>query len=155
MSLKEKIIKDLTAAMKAKDSLKTSTLRMIKTAITNRQIEKGSVDMELSDEEILKLLQTLIKQRKESIEQYKKAGRHDLVEKEEAEVKIIEDYLPQSASIEEIQKAVEEAIIETKASSAKDMGAVMKTALAKLAKTGKLVDRKLVNQVAREKLQST
>lgn len=154
MGLKEKIINDLTLAMKSKDSARVSTLRMVKTAITNKQIEKGSTATELSDEEIIKILQTLIKQRKESIEQYQKAGRKDLAEKEEFEVKVIEEYLPQPASPEEIEKAIEQAIRETKAVSLKDMGIVMKTTLAKLSETGKLVDGKLVNQMVKNKLQS-
>ncbi len=153
MSLKEKIIADLTSAMKAKDAARVSTLRMIKTALMNKQIEKGSVNAELSDEEVIKTLQTLIKQRRESVEQYQKAGRNDLAEKESIEIKIIEEYLPQPASLEEIEAAVKEAIAETNASSLKDMGAVMKTAMAKLA--GKTFDGKIVNQIAREKLQSS
>jgi uncharacterized protein len=150
MSIKEKIMQDLTAAMKAKDTSRVSTLRMMKTAITNKQIEKGSVNAELIEDEVIKTLQSLVKQRKDSIEQYRKAGRNDLAEKEEAEIKIIEEYLPQPASTQEIIKAVEEAISETGATSIKDLGVVMKTAITKL--SGKSFDGKQVNQVAREKL---
>jgi uncharacterized protein YqeY len=150
MSIKSKIMQDLTAAMKSKDANRVSTLRMMKTAITNKQIEKGSVNAELTENEIIKTLQSLIKQRKDSIEQYRKAGRNDLAEKEELEIKIIEEYLPRPASTEEIVKAVEEAIAETGATSIKDLGTVMKTALAKLA--GKPFDGKKVNEIAKEKL---
>lgn len=143
-------MQDLTAAMKSKDANRVSTLRMMKTAITNKQIEKGSVNAELTENEIIKTLQSLIKQRKDSIEQYRKAGRNDLAEKEELEIKIIEEYLPRPASTEEIVKAVEEAIAETGATSIKDLGTVMKTALAKLA--GKPFDGKKVNEIAKEKL---
>jgi len=143
-------MQDLTAAMKSKDANRVSTLRMMKTAITNKQIEKGSVNAELTENEIIKTLQSLIKQRKDSIEQYRKAGRNDLAEKEELEIKIIEEYLPRPASTEEIVKAVEEAIAETGATSIKDLGTVMKAALAKLA--GKPFDGKKVNEIAKEKL---
>jgi uncharacterized protein YqeY len=144
-------MQDLTAAMKAKDANRVSTLRMMKTAIMNKQIEKGSVNTELTEDEVIKTLQSLVKQRKDAIEQYRKAGRNDLAEKEASEIRIIEEYLPQPASTEEIVKAVEEAIAETGATSIKDLGAVMKTAIAKL--SGKSFDGKQVNQIAREKLQ--
>lgn len=151
MDLKKRITSDLTAAMKAKDMNRTSTLRMVKTAIINKQIEKGSVKNELSDDEIIKILQTLIKQRREAIEQYRKVGREDLATKEENEIKIIEEYLPQPASIEEIKSIIEEAIRETNASSIKDMGSVMKIAVSRL--SGKTFDGKVVNQMVRERLQ--
>lgn len=147
MSLKDKIISDLTTAMKAKDTNKTSTLRMVKSTLMNRQIEKGS---ELTDEEITKALQSLVKQRKDSIEQYKNAGREELAEKEAAELAVIEEYLPQAASSEEIEKAVADAVSETGASSMKEMGAVMKAALAKL--EGKTVDGKAVSETVKAKL---
>ena len=148
MSLKDKIIEDLTTAMKAKDANRTSVLRMVKANLMNRQIEKGS---DLTDEEITKALQSLVKQRKDSIEQYEKAGRAELAEKEQAELVVIEDYLPQAASKEEIELAVSEAIQKTGASSIKEMGAVMKTALAKLA--GKTADGKIVSETVKAKLQ--
>ena len=148
MSLKDKITGDLTAAMKAKDANRTSVLRMVKANLMNRQIEKGA---DLTDEEINKALQSLVKQRKDSIEQYEKAGRAELAEKEKSELTIIEDYLPQSASREEIETAVSEAIQETGASSIKEMGAVMKAALAKLA--GKSADGKIVSDTVKAKLQ--
>src|SRR5204863_9128711 len=99
MNLKEQIIADVTVAMKAKDAARTSTLRMLKAAIVNRQIEKGG---ELDEEELLKLLRTQAKQRRDSVEQYEKGGRQDLVDKEIAELAVIEAYLPQAASQAEI-----------------------------------------------------
>src|SRR5688500_10975302 len=147
MSLNEQIIADLTASMKAQDAQRTSTLRMVKAAMMNRKIEKGS---ELDDEEMQKLLRSLVKQRRDSIEQYEKAGRPELVEKEQAEIAVIEPYLPQGASAAEIEAAVVAAIAETGASSMKDMGKVMKTAQAALA--GKNADGKTVSEVVKAKL---
>src|SRR5712691_6487289 len=109
MNLKEQIVADVTVAMKAKDAARTSTLRMLKAAIVNRQIEKGG---ELDDEEMLKLLRSQVKQRRDSIEQYQKGGRQDLVDKEQAEITVIEGYLPQAASRQEIEQAVDGAISE-------------------------------------------
>lgn len=149
MSLKDKIISDLTAAMKARDTSRLSTLRMVKSNLMNRQIEKGG---ELTDEEITKAMQSLVKQRKDSIEQYQSAGRDELAAKEAAEIAVIEEYLPQAASAEEIERAVSEAITETGASSMKEMGAVMKAAQAKL--SGKTVDGKLMSETVRIKLQN-
>ena len=130
MSLKDRIIEDLTAAMKAKDAERLSTLRMVKANLMNRQIDKGG---ELVDDEIVKALQSLVKQRRDSVEQYEKAGRSELAEKEHAEIAVIEAYLPRSASAVEIDAAVDSAIAASGASSMKDMGAVMKAAMANLA----------------------
>lgn len=148
MSLKDKIVEDLTAAMKAKDAVRLGTLRMVKANLMNRKIEKGD---ELTDDEVMKALLSLVKQRKDSIEQYTNAGRSELAEKEQAELVVIEDYLPQSAGAEEIELAVREAIAETGASSIKEMGVVMKAAQAKLA--GKTVDGKAVSDAVKAKLQ--
>ena len=148
MSLKDKIISDLTEAMKAKDANRLGTLRMVKANLMNRKIEKGD---ELTDDEVTKALQSLVKQRKDSIEQYTNAGRTELAEKEQSELTVIEEYLPQSASAEEIEQAVSAAITEIGASSIKDMGAVMKATLAKLA--GKPADGKLVSETVKAKLQ--
>lgn len=148
MSLKDKIISDLTDAMRAKDAARLSVLRMVKANLMNRQIEKGG---DLTDEEIMKALQSLVKQRRDSVEQYEKAGRPELAEKEQAEIVYIENYLPQSASREEIENAVAEAVAETGASSAREMGVVMKAALAKLA--GKTADGKTVSETVKAKLQ--
>ena len=147
MSLKEQIISDMTAAMKAKDPARTSTLRMVKAAITNREKEGGG---ELTDEDVQKLLRSQVKQRRDSVEQYRKANRQDLADKEQAEIAIIETYLPQAASQEEIDQAVAAAITEAGATSMKDMGAVMKAAMAKLA--GKNADGKLVSETVKAKL---
>jgi len=147
MSLNKQIVADLTAAMKAQDANRTSTLRMVKAAMMNRQIEKGS---ELDDDDMQKLLRSLVKQRRDSIEQYEKAGRQELVDKEKAEIGVIETYLPQAASQEEIEKAVSAAIAETGATSMRDMGKVMKATQAAL--SGKNADGKLVSEVVKQKL---
>jgi len=147
MTLGEKIIADLTASMKAQDAPRTSTLRMVKAAMMNRQIEKGG---QLDDEEISKLLRSLVKQRHDSIEQYEKAGRQELVDKEAAEIRVIEEYLPQAASREEIEAVVAEAIASSGASTMKDMGKVMKAAQAGLA--GKNADGRVVSEIVKSKL---
>jgi uncharacterized protein YqeY len=147
MTLSQQIISDLTASMKAQDAPRTSTLRMVKAAMMNRQIEKGG---ELDDDEMQKLLRSLVKQRRDSIEQYEKAGRQELVDKEQAEVAVIETYLPQGASAAEIETAVQAAIAETGATSMKDMGRVMKAVQAALA--GKNADGKAVADAVKTKL---
>jgi len=147
MSLTKQIVADLTAAMKAQDANRTSTLRMVKAAMMNRQIEKGS---ELDDDDMQKLLRSLVKQRRDSIEQYEKAGRQELVDKEKAEIDVIEIYLPQAASQDEIEQAVVAAIAETGATSIKDMGKVMKAAQTALA--GKNADGRLVSELVKARL---
>jgi uncharacterized protein YqeY len=147
MTLAEKIVSDLTASMKAQDAPRTSTLRMVKAAMMNRQIEKGGP---LDDEELSRLLRSLVKQRRDSIEQYQKAGRQELVDKEAAEIEVIEGYLPQAASREEIEAVVVEAIASTEANSMKDMGKVMKAAQAALA--GKNADGRVVSEIVKSKL---
>ena len=147
MTLKDKIVSDMTAAMKAKDAARTSTLRMVKAAIMHREKEGGG---ELTDEDVTKLLRSQVKQRRDSVEQYQKAGRQELVDKEAAEIAVIEEYLPQAASEAEIEQAVSAAVAETGATSMKDMGAVMKAAMAKLA--GKNADGKLVSETVKKKL---
>lgn len=147
MSLLETIVADLTEAMKAKDADRLSTLRMVKANLMNRKIEKGG---ELTDDEIAKALQSLVKQRRDSIEQYENAGRTELAERERTEIAVIEVYLPQAASAEEIAVAVDAAVSETGASSMKDMGAVMKAALAHLA--GKTADGKAVSEAVKQRL---
>ncbi len=151
MSLKDKITGDMTAAMKAKDANRLSVLRMAKAALMNEQNKKGA-DYVLTDEESMKVLQSLVKQRKDSIDQYEKAGRNDLAEKERLELAVLEEYLPQAASKAEIEQAVAEAVQATGASSIKEMGAVMKAAQAKLA--GKSADGKFVSETVKAKLQS-
>ena len=147
MNQKAQIVSDLTTSMKAQDGPRTSTLRMIKAAVMNREIEKGG---ELDDEEMTKLLRSMVKQRKDSVEQYENAARQDLADKEKAEIAIIESYLPLSASAEEIEQAVNAAIAETGAGSMKEMGKVMKAAQARLA--GKNADGRMVSEVVKAKL---
>ena len=147
MSLSKQIVSDLTTSMKAQDAARTSTLRMVKAAMMNRQIEKGA---ELDDDEMQKLLRSLVKQRRDSIEQYEKAGRQELVDKEAAEIEVIEAYLPKAASAEEIEQVVVAAIAETGANSMKDMGKVMKATQAALA--GKNADGRLISEVVKAKL---
>ena len=147
MSLKQQIAGDMVTAMKAKDAPRTSTLRMLKSAISYREIEKGG---ELDDEELAKLLRSQLKQRRDSVDQYQKGGRQDLVEKETAEIAVIEGYLPQAASVEEIEQAVTAAIKETGATSTKEMGAVMKATMVILA--GKNPDGRTVSETVKKKL---
>ena len=147
MALVEQIDKDLVAAMKAREELRLSVLRMAKAALMNKKVELGKPP---EDAEALAVLRTLIKQRRDSAEQFRKGKRDDLADKEEDEIKIIERYLPAGASEEEIDAAVAAAIQETGAANAKDLGKVMKAAMAKLA--GKSVDGKHVNEKVRAKL---
>jgi len=147
MNLKAKIVSDMTASMKAKDAERTSTLRMVKAAIMHREKEGAG---ELTDDDVLKLLRSQVKQRRDSIEQYKQAGRQDLVDKETAEIAVIELYLPQAASAAEIEQAVTAAIAETGATSMKDMGAVMKSTMTKL--TGKNADGRAVSEAVKNRL---
>jgi len=137
----------MTDAMRAKDALRLSTLRMVKAAMMNRQIEKGG---ELTDEELAKMLQSLVKQRRDSVEQYERGGRAELAAKERAEIVVIEAYLPQAATREEIEQAVAAAIGETGASTLKEMGAVMRAAQARLA--GRAADGRVVSEIVKAKL---
>jgi len=147
MTFLDRINEDLKAAMKSKDSDRLSTLRMVKTALKNREIDKMEA---LTDEEAIKILQSLVKQRRDSIEQYQQAGRIELAEKEASEIKVIEEYLPAALDDAAIARVVEETIVEIGASSMKEMGAVMKAVMAKLA--GQTVDGKAVNQIVKSKL---
>jgi uncharacterized protein YqeY len=130
--------------MKASDTLRVSTLRLIKSAIKNREIDKGA---ELTDEDILQVLGSLLKQRTESVEMYRKGGREDLAEKEEAEIRIIQSYMPEPLSDDELKALIEETVKETGASSMKDMGRVMKAVMAKV--KGRADGRK-VNEMVRQ-----
>ncbi len=147
MSFSEKIQKDIVTAMKAKDELRLSVLRMVKSAVQLKEVEKLRA---LDDAEFIQLLQTLLKQRKESIEQFTKGGRQDLVEKETKELAIIESYLPAGASEAEMDAAVTQAIADTKAASIKQMGGVVKAAKEIL--TGKTVDGKALSDRVRDRL---
>jgi len=147
MTLQEKIQSHITDAMRSKDELRLSCLRMMKSAVKNKEIEKMKP---LEEGEVLAVLNTLVKQRKDSVEQFRKGGREELAQKEEAEIKIIEQYLPASASDEDITRAIAEAIQETGASSMKDMGKVMQAVKVRLA--GKTVDGGRISQLVKEKL---
>ncbi|HVO58273.1 MAG TPA: GatB/YqeY domain-containing protein [Dongiaceae bacterium] len=147
MSLAEKIQSDIVAAMKAKEDFRLGVLRMVKAAIQLKEVEKIR---KLEDSEAIQLLQTLLKQRRESIDQFSKGGRPDLAEKETREAAIIESYLPAGASAEEMDAAIGKAIAETGATSIKQMGAVVKAA--KTALEGKTVDGKALSDLVRDRL---
>jgi len=147
MSMNDQVGADIAAAMKARDASRLSALRMLKAAVMNKSVEKGR---DLDDAEVLQVVAALVKQRRDSIEQFTNAGRTDLVEKETAELKVLQAYLPAAATPEEINAAVAQAIAETGASSPKDMGKVMKAVMPKLA--GKNADGKAVNEAVRRTL---
>ena len=146
MSLKERIQTELKEAMKAHDELKVSTLRLLNSSIKNKEIDERKP---LDDEGLLAILSTAAKQRRESIDQYEKGGRQDLADKEKAELAILQSYLPQQLSKDEVAAAIKETIAETGAVGAKDMGKVMKALMPKV--KGK-ADGKLVNELVKELL---
>jgi uncharacterized protein YqeY len=137
----------IAAAMKAKDPGRLSALRMLKSALVNRTIERGRA---LDEAESLQVVASLVKQRRDSIEQFEKAGRRDLVDKESAEIRLLEEYLPAAADAAEVDREIDAAIAETGATSMKDLGKVMKAALARLA--GRGVDGKAINELVRQRL---
>jgi uncharacterized protein YqeY len=147
MTLTEQISRDITAAMKAKDAPRLSALRMAKAALMNGEVAKGRA---LEDAEAQQVLVSLLKQRRDSIEQFTTAGRQDLVDKETAEVAVLERYAPAAATAAELEQAVIAAIAETGAATPKDMGRVMKAVMGALA--GKSVDGKAVNELVRKRL---
>jgi uncharacterized protein len=147
MGLSDKVNADIAAAMKAKAAGRLSALRMVKAAIMNKGVEKGR---DLEDAEVVQVIAGLVKQRRDSIEQFSKAGRADLVEKETAEIAVLEEFLPPAASSEDIDAAVAAAIVETGATSPKDIGKVMKAVMPKLA--GKNADGRTINEAVRRKL---
>jgi uncharacterized protein YqeY len=147
MPLIDELSKTMAEAMKARDQVRLSTLRMMKAALTNREVERGR---SLTEPEELQVLAGLVKQRRESIDQFAKAGRQDLVEKETAELAILERYLPPAVGAEDLQRLVDEVVAETGASSPKDVGKVMKGVMARLA--GATVDGKAVNELVRKRL---
>ena len=147
MSFAEKIQKELTAAMKAKDELRLSVLRMLKTALHNCRIEKGA---ELDDPEALAVVKSLVKQRRESVKEYRKGNRPELAAAEEKEIALLEAYLPAAVSEDAIKAAVEEAVKETGAATTKDIGKVMKAVMSRFA--GQNVDGKRVNELVRAHL---
>jgi uncharacterized protein YqeY len=147
MALKDRITEDIAAAMRARDQARLAPLRMAKAALMNREVEKGRG---LEEAEAQQVIASLIKQRRDSIEQFRKGGREDLASKETAEIGTLEAYLPPPLDPAEIDGAVDAAIAETNAASPKDMGRVMKAAMARLA--GRGVDGKAVNELVRRKL---
>ena len=147
MTLMSQISGDIAAAMKAKEQTRLAALRMAKAALMNREVSKGSA---LDEAESQQVIASLIKQRRDSIEQFQQGGRTDLAEKEAAEITVLEAYLPAPIDPAEIERAVSEAIAETGATSTKDLGRVMKAAMGKLA--GKGVDGKAVNEIVRRKI---
>jgi uncharacterized protein YqeY len=147
MTLIDQVGEDVKAAMKSKDVVRLAALRMLKAAIVNKGVEKGR---DLDDAEVLQVVASLVKQRRDSIEQFSKAGRTDLVDRESGEIRVLEQYLPPAASPEEIEAAVATAIAETGASAPKDIGKVMKAVMPKL--VGKSAEGRTVNEVVRRKL---
>ena len=147
MSLEQTLTVDIAAAMKAKNAPRLSTLRMLKAALMNKSVEKNR-SLEAAEE--LQVVASLVKQRRDSIEQFVAGGRKDLADKEAAEITILETYLPPSVPIEELEAIVTQAIAETGAASAKDIGKVMKVAMARVA--GKTVDGRKLNEMVRAKL---
>jgi uncharacterized protein YqeY len=149
MSLTEQIQKDIVAAIKAREEHRLSTLRMVKSALKNREVEKMAP---LDEKESQQVLATLIKQRKDSVEQFTKGGRQEMADKEAAEIVLIETYLPKAAGEAEIIAGVKAAIAEMGSPTMKDMGAVMKTAMAKFATQGMRVDGKVVSDAVKKEL---
>ena len=147
MTLTDRLTRDIADAMKAREQVRLSALRMAKAALMNASVSKGR---DLEEREGQQVLAGLIKQRRDSVDQFRAAGRTDLVDRETAEIEVLEHYAPPVASADEVETAVASAITDTGASSAKDMGRVMKAAMAALA--GKTVDGKTVNELVRKKL---
>jgi hypothetical protein len=149
MSLIEQIQNDITTAMKAREEQRLSTLRMVKAALKNREIEKMTP---LDETESQAVLATLIKQRKESVEQFTKGGRQEMADKEAAEIAVIETYLPKAAGEEEVVAGVKAVIAEMDSPTMKDMGTVMKNAMARFSGAGMRVDGKLVSEAVKREL---
>ncbi len=147
MPIADDVNRAIADAMRSKDAPRLSALRMLKAALMNRAVEKGR---ELTDDDARQVVSSLVKQRRDSIEQFNKGGRPDLAGRESAEITVLEQYLPAAADPAVIERAVDEAIAETGASSMKDLGRAMKTAMAKL--TGQTVDGRAVNELVRRKL---
>ncbi len=149
MSLSEQIQKDITAAMKAREEQRLSTLRMVKSALKNREVDKMAP---LDDKESQAVLATLIKQRKESVEQFTKGGRQEMADKEAAEIVLIESYMPKAAGEAEVVAGVKAVIAEMGSPTMKDMGTVMKNAMARFSGAGMRVDGKLVSETVKREL---
>jgi len=146
MSLEERLIEEMKQAMKSNDKLRLSTIRMIRSALKNKEIE---LRKKLEDEDIVKVVQVMVRKGEESVEQFQAGGRMDLVEKEKREIEILKSFLPQPLSQEEILKIIDLSIQETQASSPKDIGKVMKSVIPKI---GGKADGKLINQLVKERL---
>ncbi len=149
MAISEQIQKDMVEAMRSRDELRLSTLRMVKAALKNKEVDKRGP---LDEKEAQQVLATLIKQRRDSIEQFQKGGRQELADKEAAEIKLIEAYLPKAMGEEEIAAAVKAVIAEMGSPTMKDMGAVMKNVMAKLQAGGARVDGKTVSDIVKKQL---
>jgi uncharacterized protein YqeY len=149
MGISEQIQKDLVDAMRSRDELRLSTLRMVKAALKNKEVDKRAP---LDDKEVQQTLSTLIKQRRDSIEAFTKGGRQELADKEAAEIKLIEDYLPKAMGEEQIAETVKATIAEMGSPTMKDMGTVMKNVMAKLQATGARVEGKTVSELVKKHL---
>ena len=149
MGISEQVQTDMVAAMRSRDELRLSTLRMVKAAIKNKEVDKRAP---LDDKEVQQILSTLIKQRRDSIEAFTKGGRQELANKEAAEIKLIEDYLPKAMGEEQIAEAVKATIVEMGSPTMKDMGTVMKNVMAKLQATGARVEGKTVSELVKKHL---
>ena len=147
MGLEERLVDEMKQAMKSNDKLRLSTIRMIRSAVKNKEIEQRS---QLTDEGITKVIQGLVRKGEESVEQFRVGGRMDLVEKEEKEIEILKSFLPQPISREEILRTIDQSIEETQASSLKDLGKVMKSVMPKLG--GGKAEGALINQLVKERL---
>lgn len=146
MSLEERLVEEMKQAMKSNEKLKLSAIRMIRSALKNKEIE---LRKKLEDEEIVKVIQAMVRKGEESVEQFQTGGRMDLVEKEKSEIEVMKSFLPQPISQEEILKIIDQSIQETQASSLKDLGKVMKSVMPKI---GGKADGKLINQLVKERL---
>jgi len=146
MSLEERLVEEMKQALKSNDKLRLSTIRMIRSVLKNKEIE---LRKKLKDEEVVKVIQVIVRKGEESVEQFQIGGRMDLVEKEKKEIEILKSFLPQPLSQEEILKIIDQSIQETQASSLKDIGKVMKSVMPKI---GGKADGKLINQLVKERL---
>jgi uncharacterized protein len=146
MSLEERLVEEMKQAMKSNDKLRLSTIRMIRSALKNKEIE---LRKKLEDEDVVKVIQVMVRKGEESVEQFQTGGRMDLVEKEKKELDILKSFLPQPLNQEEILKIIDQSIQETQASSLKDIGKVMKSVMPKI---GGKADGKLINQLVKERL---
>ena len=146
MSLEERLVEEMKQALKSNDKLRLSTIRMIRSALKNKEIE---LRKKLEDEEVVKVIQAMVRKGEESVEQFQIGGRMDLVEKEKKEIEILKSFLPQPLSQEEILKIIDQSIQETQVSSLKDIGKVMKSVMPKI---GGKADGKLINQLVKERL---